>query len=74
MPGLVEGGRALLDGLGGVLEGGELEAPLLLGLSAGDGGDLDLLGLALLHGLGDGHGHHDVLALGLEEGGRQETV
>ena len=48
-----EAGGALLDGLGGLLQGDEVEAALLLLVLAGHGGDLHLLGDALLHGLGD---------------------
>jgi len=47
------------------LQSDEVEASLLSGFLAIDRRDLDLLGLALLHRLRDGHSHSGVLALSL---------
>ena len=64
---LANGGGALLDRLGRLLKGDEVEATLLLLVLAGDLGNLDLLGLALLGGLGDGHLHSLLTAVSLNE-------
>ena len=64
-PGLGQGDGALLDGLGALLEDLELEAAFLLLVLAHDVRDLDLLGLALLGGLGDGHLHGLLAAVSL---------
>ncbi len=50
----------------GLLESDELEAALLFGVFAVDGGQRDARLFALFHGLRDRHGNHRVSALGLQ--------
>ena len=65
--GLAEDGLDLVDGVGAVLELGHVEAPLLDDVLADDLGDRDLLGHAVLDGLG--HGDLDVDGQGLGDEG-----
>lgn len=67
-PGVGQASVALFNGLGRLLQGHQVEAPLLLLLFTTDVGDVDPLGLALLDWLGDGDCDSLVLGLGLIKG------